>query len=230
MKHNVIIIEDDAILTQTLKGFISEEPRLDLSGTFTNVQDALTHVESTEVDLIFLDITLEDSNGFDFLRKSGTRAEIIVMSADKSNAAEAYDLDVHQFLTKPFSGDMFSTVVEKAIKHINERGTLAKADHIFVKVDHGYRRLNYSDISYIEGQRDYVLFHFNEGRCLVRAKMKDVERALSNQSHFFRCHRSYIINMDFVTFFSGQEVQIGQRVIPVSAGNYGPMQQLINVL
>lgn len=230
MKYNVIVIEDDAILTETLKGLINEEAQLTLAGSFTNVADALVCVENNEVDLIFLDITLEESNGFDFLRKSGTRAEIIVMSADKSNAAEAYDLDVQQFLTKPFTGDTFKAVVEKAVKHIAARGELAKADHIYVKVDHGYRRLDYKDIALVEGQRDYVLFHLTEGRCLVRAKMKDVEQALANHPQFFRCHRSYIINMDAVTFFSGQEVQIGNRVIPVSAGNYGPMQQLINVL
>lgn len=230
MKYNVIIIEDDAILTETLKGLINEHALLTLAGSFTNVPDALEYVESAEVDLIFLDITLENSNGFDFLRKSGTRAEIIVMSADKSNAAEAYDLDVQQFLSKPFTGDAFLGVVEKAAKLIATRGKLDKADHIFVKVDHGYRRINYNEITVIEGQRDYVLFHLHEGRCLVRAKMKNVELALSNHPQFFRCHRSYIVNMDAVTFLSGQEVQIKDRVIPVSAGNYGPMQQLINVL
>jgi two-component system LytT family response regulator len=230
MKRSVVVIEDDPIVAQSIEELIHADARLGHAGSFKNVESALSFVEENEVDLILLDIRLENSNGFEFLRKSGTRAEIIVMSADRSNAAEAYDLEVHQFLTKPFSSETFETAINKAIQTISARGEAALANHIYVKVDHGYRKIQYDRILAVEGQRDYVLFILNDGRCLVRAKMKDVEKALSNHPQFFRCHRSYIVNVSAITFFNSQELHVGDRVIPISAGNYTTLQRLVNVL
>lgn len=230
MKLRTIVIEDDPLATLHLTQLIRDDHSLQFEGSFTNADSALAYLEAHEVDLIFLDVRLPGVDGFEFLRNSSTSAEVIVVSAEKTNAAEAFEFDVRRFLHKPIAPEQFTDAVAAVRITIASRGEAAPADHIYIKADHGYRRIDYAELAYVESRRDYALFQLRNARHLVRARMKDVEDALSNHPSFFRCHRSYIINLAMLEYFNAGEVQVMGRLIPMANVNYTSLQRLVNML
>ena len=230
MKLRTIVIEDDPLALLNLTSLISDDHSLQFDGSFTNVASALMHLEEHSADLIFLDISLPEVDGFEFLRRTSTTAEVIVVSAEKSNAAEAFDFDVRRFLHKPVTPQAFNDAVAAVKITIAARGEAAQADHLYIKSDHGYRRLDYTDLAYVESRRDYALFQTRTERYLVRARMKDIEQSLSNHPGFFRCHRSYIINLNMLDYFNAGEVHVIGRVIPMANAQYSALQRVVNVL
>lgn len=230
MKLRTIVIEDDPLALLVLTGLINDDHSLQFDGSFTTATSALMHLEEYSADLIFLDINLPDIDGFEFMRRTSTQAEIIVVSAEKSNAAEAFDFDVRRFLHKPVTPQAFTDAVAAVKINIAARGASAQADHIYIKSDHGYRRLEYSDLAYVESRRDYALFQTRNERYLVRARMKDIEQSLANHPGFFRCHRSYIINLRMLDYFNAGEVHVLGRVIPMANAQYSALQRVLNIL
>jgi DNA-binding LytR/AlgR family response regulator len=225
-----IIIDDDPITQTHLSALLGAEHDVEIKGTFDSITPSLRFVESETVDLIFVDVRLNGASGFEFLRRSASPAEVVVISAEPANAAEAFEYDVLHFLTKPITSEQFSKAMSRVRGNFAQRGIAAEPNHLYVRADHGFRRINYTSILYIESRRDYAMFHLTNDRLLIRGRMKDIEQALSNSPNFFRCHRSYIINVNVVDFFNGTEIAIGERSIPMTAAGYQKMQQLVNVL
>lgn len=227
---DVLIIEDDPLSRQALEDLVDHHKQLRLSAAFSNMTDALRYVERNDVDLILLDIGLPDADGFEFLRRSTVRAEVVVVSGDDSHALSAFEYDVVQYLVKPVDTESFNHMVERVKMRIASRGVAAINNHIYIKGDKGFVRIDYDNLLYVESRKDYALFHTPEERHIVRGTMKDIQQSLSNNAQFFRCHRSYIVNLNHVSGFNAGSLVIAEREIPLSSANYGALQRSLNVL
>ena len=156
-----IIIDDEPLALQLMEGYVIKTPGLELTGKFDSPLDALDFLNNNKVDLIFLDIQMPDLNGIEFARSLETGQKIIFTTAYPNYAVEGFRLNAIDYLLKPFSYEEFLKGVNKAIKLMKlERNILynveSNNEFLFLKSEYKIKRINFNDILYIEGLKDYI--------------------------------------------------------------------------
>jgi len=216
-----IAIDDEPLALQLVTGYISRTPGLELAGSFINPLDAMEFVASGSVDLIFIDIRMPDLSGTDFARILGKGPKIIFTTAYDKYALEGYRLDAVDYLLKPFSYEEFLAAANKARRLLNlEQQALQSVESndefLFLKSDYKIKRINFSDILYIEGLKDYVKVYAISAPkpVLSLSTMKLIESKLP-PDRFMRVHRSYIVNLARVDTIERNRIVFGKTHIPV---------------
>jgi DNA-binding LytR/AlgR family response regulator len=218
----VIAIDDEPLALQLVKGYIEKTPFLELTGLFDNPVDAVSFISSADVDLVMLDIQMPDLPGTELARVISGGPKVIFTTAYEKYALEGFRLDAVDYLLKPFSYAEFLKAVQKADKLIElERKQLpsleVKNDFLFIKSDYKIRRINFSEIHYIEGLKDYVkIFLTGEKKpVLSLSTLKALEARLPGD-RFMRVHRSFIVNLDTVKVIERNRIVYGDVRIPVT--------------
>lgn len=218
----VVAIDDEPLALQLVKGYIEKTPFLELTGAFDNPVDALGFISSSDTDLVLLDIQMPDLKGTELAGVLGGGPKVIFTTAYEKYALEGFRLDAVDYLLKPFSYAEFLRAVRKAEKLIElERRELPaleiKNDFLFIKSDYKLRRINFSEIHYIEGLKDYVkIFLVGERKpVLSLSTLKALEARLPGDK-FMRVHRSYIVNLDTVKVVERNRIVYGEVRIPVT--------------
>ena len=175
-------IDDEPLALKLLSGYIAKTPFLSLEGEFDNPLAAIEFLEHTAVDLIFLDIHMPDLNGIEFVRALASNPKIVFTTAYEKYAIEGFKLEAMDYLLKPFSYEEFLVAAQKAKKQIEleQKATItieANNEFLFLKSDYKIRRINFDDILYIEGLKDYVKVYLrNELKPLLTiSSMKQIE-------------------------------------------------------
>ena len=158
---SVIAIDDEPLALQLVTGYIEKTPGLKLVGLFDNPIDATEFLTDKKVDLIFIDIQMPDLSGIEFTRLMEKGPKVIFTTAYEKYALEGYKLEIVDYLLKPFSYEEFLAAVQRVQKIMNlEQKALIKVDanneFLFLKSDYKIKRINFNDILYIEGLKDYV--------------------------------------------------------------------------
>jgi DNA-binding LytR/AlgR family response regulator len=218
----VVAIDDEPLALQLVKGYIEKTPFLELTGSFDNPVDALGFISSSDVDLVMLDIQMPDLKGTELAGVLGGGPKVIFTTAYEKYALEGFRLDAVDYLLKPFSYAEFLKAVQKAEKLIElERRQLpeleVKKDFLFIKSDYKIRRINFSEIRYIEGLKDYVkIFLTGEKKpVLSLSTLKALEARLPHD-RFMRVHRSFIVNLETVKVIERNRIVYGDVRIPVT--------------
>ena len=218
----VVAIDDEPLALQLVKGYIEKTPFLELAGAFDNPVDAVVYIRSSEVDIVLLDIQMPDITGTELARVISGGPKIIFTTAYEKYALEGFRLDAVDYLLKPFSYAEFLKAVQKAQKLIElETKQLPsleiKNDFLFIKSDYKIRRINFSEINYIEGLRDYVKIFLTEEKkpVLSLSTMKALESRLP-EDRFMRVHRSFIVNLEKVKVIDRNRIVFGEVRIPVT--------------
>ena len=218
-----IAIDDEPLALQLVKGYIEKTPGLELAGTFDNPLDAVEFMAQEQVDLIFVDIQMPDLTGIEFSRILENKPKIVFTTAYAKYALEGFKVDAVDYLLKPFSYEEFLTAARKAEKLIklekaaqNEE-VEANNEFLFLKSDYKIRRINFNDIRYIEGLKDYVKVYLqNEPKPVMSlSSLKALETKLP-ESKFMRVHRSYIVNLDKIEIIERGRVVFDKTYIQVS--------------
>lgn len=218
---NVLIVDDEPLALDVLETYIQQLPALNLVGRCTNALDANEFLKNNEVDLMFLDIQMPQLTGIDFV-KSLTNPPMIVFTTAYSNyAIQGFELNVLDYLLKPISLDRFMKAVNKASEQhelMQSDGTAwlggeEDAEFFFVKADKKLVKVNFSDIVYIEGLKDYVIIRQNHGRVITLQTMKSLDQKLPSNL-FKRIHRSYIVALDKITAIEGNMVEVIEKDKP----------------
>ncbi len=216
-----IAIDDEPLALQLVAGYIEKTPGLQLSGTFDNPIDASEYIAANVVDLIFIDIQMPDLSGIEFTRLMEKGPKVVFTTAFEKYALEGYRLDVVDYLLKPFSYKEFLTAANKARKLIGlENRALQKVEandeFLFLKSDYKIKRINFNDILYIEGLKDYVkVFIQNSPRPVLSiSTMKLLESKLP-VNKFMRVHRSFIVNLGKIDTIERNRIVFGKTYIPV---------------
>lgn len=222
MRIRTIAIDDEPPALQLIGNHIRKTPFLDLLGTFDNPLDALEFLADKPVDLIMLDIHMPDLTGLEFARTLQQGPHVIFTTAYDKYALEGFRLNVVDYLLKPFNYEEFLIAVQKAKKLIElERSAFrepeVEKDFLFLKSEYKILRINFRDILYIEGLKDYVkVFLRHESKAVLSlTTMKSMENKLPARQ-FMRVHRSFIVNLDQVSTIERNRIVFGDIRIPVS--------------
>jgi DNA-binding LytR/AlgR family response regulator len=217
-----IAIDDEPLALQLVTGYIRKTPFLDFKGCFDNPLTAMEFLETNQVQLIFLDIQMPDLTGTEFARSLQSDAKIVFTTAYEKYALEGFKLEAVDYLLKPFGYEDFLTAAQKAKKLIDlEQKALPQIEvsneFLFVKSEYKIRRINFNDILYIEGLKDYIkVFISNEPKPILSiSSMKAVEAKLP-ESKFMRVHRSFIVNLERIQTIERSRIIFGNTFIPVS--------------
>ncbi len=220
---STIAIDDEPLALQLMAGYIEKTPGLDLVGKFDNPLDAVEFMADNSIDLIFVDIQMPDLNGIEFARSIKKGPKVIFTTAFEKYALEGFKLEVVDYLLKPFSYEEFFIAVQKALRLIRlERKDdttqiEANSEFLFLKSEYKIRRINFNDILYIEGLKDYVkVFVKNDTKPILSlTSLKQLEAKLPAET-FMRIHRSFIVNLSKIDTIERSRIVFGKIYIPVS--------------
>ena len=221
------VVDDEPLAVKMLENFIARTPFLELVASFTDPVLALSEMRTQAPDLVFLDIQMPDLSGMELSRMVPAGTRIIFTTAFKQYAFESYEVSALDFLLKPIRYQKFLEAAEKAREWftLKEAATVAPTAPVseaktstFFKVDGALRKVEYDDILFVEGMKDYVMvFLASQKQPLVtHVTMKGMEEMLP-AGQFMRIHRSFIVALDKVASVSGTgDVKVGDRLLHVS--------------
>ena len=220
MQINCIAIDDEPLALSKLEGFIKKVPDLKLIRTFDNAIEAVGWLKENKADLIFLDIQMEQLTGIQFLEATGTISRIIITSAYDQYAIKGFELNVTDYLLKPFSFQRFLQAVNrvmdyyshKADDNINPAGSNS---YIFVKTEYRLERIDLDDILYIEGMKDYLRIICTNKKIMTLQSFAKLEETLPSKK-FCRVHKSFIVALDKIKSVERGVIIIADKRIPVS--------------
>jgi len=220
-----LAVDDESYASDIIAAFINKTPFLELVGTTTNAFEALNMVQEGKVDLVFLDIQMPELTGIQFLKICGGKCKVILTTAYPEYALESFDLDVVDYLLKPISYERFYKAALKAQQILNPvpvvqpeviQQPAQSNDFIFIKGDtkNKFIKVNYNDILYIEGLKNYVSVYTATQRIITYQALRELETQLPKPP-FYRIHKSYIISIEKIKMIDGNTVFINDEAIPV---------------
>ncbi len=215
MKTNCIIVEDEPIALQKTKNYVLKVPSLNLLSTFDNGIDALVYLNSNKVDLLFLDIKMDELSGIQLLEATKISSEVIITTAYNQYALKGYDLNVTDYLLKPFTFERFFQAIEKAQNNLSKKETSAEKKFIFVKTEYRLEKVLLTDVLYIEGMGDYRKIHTHDKRIMTLQTFKDFEQEIPAEI-ICRVHKSFMVSLSKIDSIERDRIKIKDVLIPIS--------------
>lgn len=217
-----MIIEDEPLAQNILKKYIEDCPALELAAISADALEAQTILIQQPIQFLFLDINLPKLSGINFIKTLVHPPLVIFTTAYPEFAVQGFELDVVDYLLKPFSFERFLKAVNKAIEKINLPEIVPRSNEflspafIFLKADKKTHSVDMESILYIEAVGDYIKVITDTGQLLVNETMKKIQEELPANS-FIRVHKSFIIARNRISYFEGNYVQVGDKSIPIGA-------------
>jgi DNA-binding LytR/AlgR family response regulator len=209
-----IIIEDEPLAAEKLKGYIEKIDFLDLLATFDNGAAAISYLNGSKVDLIFLDICMNELDGMQLMASLTSLPKIIITSAESQYALPSYEYCVSDYLLKPFGFDRFIKAVNKVADEMKKQ-TIAEPSFIFVKTEYRTERIDLNQIQYIVGMKDYLSIVLENKAIMILTSFSAILQLLP-ASKFSRVHKSYIVALDKIKHIERNRIRIGDELIPIS--------------
>lgn len=213
-----IIIDDEPLARKGIELNTKEIDWLDVKAQFPNAIKAGEYLNENQVDLIFLDIEMPGLNGLDFIKMVKKDVIIILTTAYPQFALEAFELEVLDYLVKPIPFDRFYKAVLRAKELImlqqdekTEISDLTK-DHFYIKSDRKYVKLQYGDVHWIQGHKDYVMLHTNGAKYMTAMNIKTIQSKLP-ENIFARVSKSFIVNVNVIDNIDIDFISIGNEQI-----------------
>jgi len=222
-----IIIEDEPLAVKVLSDYISQVPFLKLQATFKDAILATDWMRQNTTELIFLDIHLPKLKGMAFLKTLAHPPAVIITTAYHQYAVEGFDLNVTDYLLKPFEFERFLIAVTK-VKTAGKPETKENPeikDHLFVNEQHKKVKILFSDIIYLESQQEYIRIVTTKRKYLTKMTTHEMEALLP--AHLFkRIHRSYIISISRIESYTAEMVEVSGISIPIGRSYRGIIENL----
>jgi two-component system, LytTR family, response regulator len=220
MQISCIAIDDEPLALSKLEGFISKVPDLKLIRTFDNAIEAIGWLKENNSDLIFLDIRMEQLTGIQFLEATGSNARIILTTAYDQYAIKGFELNVTDYLLKPFSFQRFVQAVNKVMEYFSQKNDTSQSSkktdgYIFIKTEYRFERVDIDDILYIEGMKDYLRIICKSRKIMTLQSFRKVEESLP-ANKFCRVHKSFIVALDKIKSIERGVILIADQRIPIS--------------
>ncbi len=220
-KIKCIIVEDEPLAVKVLSDYIQQVPFLDLRGTFKDAILATDFLRDSTIDLIFLDIHLPKLKGIAFLKTFTHAPAVIITTAYHQYAVEGFNMNVTDYLLKPFEFERFLVAVNKVKTAQSERQPPSESqeikDHLFLNVQKKKVKILFSEIVYIESQREYIKIVTTRKEFLSKMSTHEIEDLLPTQL-FRRIHRSFIISINRIESYTAEMVEVNGVSIPIGRG------------
>ncbi len=218
---NCIIVDDEPLAREAIELLVESDARLKLLGTFNNALSASKFMEDNLVDLVFLDIQMPGITGIEFARTIPRRTLVIFTTAYTEYALDSYEVDAIDYLVKPVEPERFQKAVDKAmiyhallLQEEKENIETIDSEYFFVKSDRRYFKVNYKDVLFIEGLKDYVIIQLSDQRIITRLNLKTIYELLPKKE-FLRVNKSYIVNTNHIDSFDNNDIFIGNYEIAI---------------
>ena len=230
-----LAIDDEPLALELLEDNIGQVPYLKLEGKCSNAFEALKFLQEQTVDLIFLDIQMPGLTGLQFIQSLSHRPMIILVTAYEKFALQGFNLDVIDYLVKPVPLDRFIKACNKAWELYNLRSKKAEnsssiePEFLFVNVEYSLLKVEFADILWIEGLKDYIRIHLKNSSkpVITRMSMKAIEEELPS-SKFIRVHKSFIVSVSAITSVRKNSIFIGVEEIPIGDNYKDAVNMIIN--
>jgi len=226
MTYRCLIADDEPIARQIIETYCSHLPYLQVVASCGNALEAKQVLQQQEVDILFLDINMPVIDGLSFLRSLKKTPAVILTTAYREYAVEAFELAVSDYLVKPFSLERFMQAVDKAMEKIQLSPVATtpssvgastennSTDYLFLKTDRKIYRINYADLLYAEASGNFTRFVTTTEVLTVGMTFTNAEELLPKHL-FIRIHRSFIISKSKINLIEGNRVYIGKTEIPI---------------
>ena len=213
-----LIVDDEPIAHGIIEDYAEALTSLEKVGNCYNALEAISVLQKEKVDLIFLDINMPRLSGFDLLKTLSVKPRVIVTSAYQEYALEGYELEIEDYLLKPFSLERFLKAVNKATKEVLP-ATVAPtqsttAERIFIREDRKSRQISLAQIQLVEAYGNYCKVHLAQETILTPEKISHFETILP-QADFIRVHKSFIVSAQHIRAVEGNKLNVLDRYIPV---------------
>jgi DNA-binding LytR/AlgR family response regulator len=227
MNISCAIIDDEPLAAGLLEGYVKKTPYLNLVGTYNSAVKAMKDLSEKAVQVVFLDIQMPELNGIEFSKVLPKDTKIIFTTAFPQYALDSFKANVLDYLLKPISYENFLNAADKAFDWFTlkiKKETYLRDRYVFVKSDYKLVRIDFDDLLFAEGLKDYIRFNMRNGDTIMTLmSMKRLELYLP-YPEFMRVHRSYMVHMPDISVFERFRIIIGEETIPISE-HYKPRLQ-----
>lgn len=226
---NCLIVDDEELARNLVENYVNRLSYLNIIAKCADPLEAMQIMQEQKIDLIFLDIQMPNLTGIEFLKTLTHKPLVVFTTAYEEYALESYELDVIDYLLKPFRFDRFLQAVNKASQLLKKgnleitRATVTPAlnenyvkNHILVKSDFKVFRILIANILYIESLKEYVTYHTEDGEVRSLGSLKKLQLELPD-SQFIRIHKSYIANINFISTLEGNMIHIKDKKLPLGS-------------
>lgn len=234
MQYTALIIDDEFLAVKLLENYVKRIENLTLIGKFTKSKEAFSFLEKERTDILLLDVQMPQMNGIELLSYLPNKPCTVLTTANPQFAVQAYEMDVMDYLVKPFSFDRFQKAIQKCTDWIdlNQKSNQKNQKEnrfMTIKADYQTISIYFDEISYIEGFGEYVKIITEKQKYLSLAALKDLVQELP-ESEFIRIHKSYIVAIQKVRAFSSTTLTLtGGEILPIGRTyKDAVMQQLEN--
>lgn len=222
MKIKCAIIDDEPLAIELLKNYTDNVPFLELVFVSKNPLDIIPFLETSTIDVLFLDIQMPQINGVQLSRIITDKTRIIFTTAYKEFALAGYEFNTVDYLLKPITFDQFykaaqkiKSLIDNSAPHNKEIPQLIEENlFFFIKTDSRWVKISYNEIKYIEGLKDYVMLHTQNEKIIVLENLKELAVNLEDKG-FMRVHKSFIVNLNKITSIERNRIFIEKDIIPI---------------
>lgn len=226
-KISCLVVDDEPNAIRIIQEYLIRYPNIVVAGTAGNAFDALVILNSNKIDLLFLDIQMPQITGFQLLRTLQAPPAVIITTAHRNYAVDAFDFQVLDYLLKPISVDRFDKSISRflAIGSSLPVHMAAEPDAavLTIRSDRKDIRIPHGEILYLQAMGDYVILHLSSGEKYMTIETLAGLSARLPENEFARIHRSYIVNRRYIRAISSSTVEIGKTTLPLSR-NYRPLR------
>ena len=222
MNMRCIIVDDEPLVRELLEDNLSQVPFLQLVKSCNSALEALKTLQDEQIDIIILDIQMPRLNGLQFLKSLDHPPLVIIVTAYEKYAVESFDLQVADYIVKPFSFDRFLKACNRAAELFRLKNPAIPSETVknydfFVNVEYKLVKIVAADIEYIEGLKDYIRIYFSSTAkpVMTRMSLKSIESKLPVGA-FIRTHKSFLVAVSKITTIKRDFVCVGTTEIPVS--------------
>jgi len=229
-----IIIDDEPLAHEIIEEFCSMLPHLQLEKNCYNAMEAMQFLNNNRIDFMFLDINMPKLKGLDFLKTLTKPPKTIVTTAYKEHALEGFELNVVDYILKPFSFDRLVKAVNKVVDTPASKTSGNKVSYsdestarFFVKGDKKYHQIDVKDILFIEAYGNYTKLFLNDEMIVSHEKISHYEDLLST-TNFLRVHKSFIVAIDKIKLIEGNRILINDKKVPIGQTYKSSINRLYN--
>ncbi|MGF7025009.1 LytR/AlgR family response regulator transcription factor [Sphingobacterium sp. HSC-15S19] len=219
---NCIIIDDEPLARAELQALILEHSALIILDVFSNVSTARAFLKENMVDLIFLDIEMPNISGVEFAESLVDNTLVVFTTAYPQYALKSYELEAIDYLLKPIDEVRLKKAINKAslfsklLSNETEKSSLESFSENFllIKSERRFHKINFDEIKYVEGLKDYVVLYIGDQRLITAMNLKTIHQKMP-QDIFIRISKSYVVNLNFIESFDHHGVMIDDVEIPI---------------
>ena len=224
-----IIVEDEPLAREGLLSYLSQIDFIQVKSICEDALQANQVLASQDIDLMFLDIQMPRLTGIEFLKSLKSRPMVVMTTAYPNFALQGFELDVLDYLIKPFPFERLLKSANKArdfYQMKNKVETQPVSDFFFVKCEHRYEKILFKEVTYVEGMENYVVIHTPSQKFVTLMRMKAIEELLPS-TNFIRTHKSYIVSVSAITSIDGNDLIVNGKRLPMSREKKSEILELL---